>query len=170
LKRKKPKRVADLVAIATIHAESDRMKDESDEEQRSKKSKFQPSNNNPPKNNKRKSDDGGSELVANANKGDRKNQRRKGGKSEYMQEVAEGQPCKLHSTVTKKATHLLRDCFMWKNRPGAAKGKDKEDIGDDSFDEDKAVLHIFTKTEKSEEKSILRAVNAIVPAVPQWLP
>jgi hypothetical protein len=78
-----------------------------DEERRSKKSKSQPSNNNPPKNNKRKSDDGGSELVANASKGDGKNQRHKGGKSEYTQEVAEGQLCKFHGTVTKKATHLL---------------------------------------------------------------
>jgi hypothetical protein len=83
LKCKKPKRVTDLVAIATIYAESDHMKDESDEEWRSKKSKSQPSNNNPPKNNKLKGNDGGSELVANANKGSRKNQRHKGGKSEY---------------------------------------------------------------------------------------
>jgi hypothetical protein len=34
----------------------------------------------------------------------------------------------------------------------------------------KAVLHIFTTTEKSDEKSILCVVNAIVPPVPQWLP
>jgi hypothetical protein len=58
---------------------------------------------------------------------------------------------------------------MWKNRPGAKKSKDKED-SDDSFDEDKIVLHIFTTTEKSDKKSILCVVNATVPPVPQWLP
>jgi hypothetical protein len=54
---------------------------------------------------------------------------------------------------------------MWKNRPGAKKSKDKED-NDDSFGEDKAVLHIFTMTEKSDEKSILCTVNATVLPLP----
>jgi hypothetical protein len=71
---KKPKTVTDLVSITTVYADSDRTKDESDEERWSKKSgkSNPPNNNDPPKNNKRKSDDGGSELVANTSKGDGK--------------------------------------------------------------------------------------------------
>jgi hypothetical protein len=42
-------------------------------------------------------------------------------KSEYTHEVAEGQPCKIHNTVTKQANHLLCDCNIWNDRP-AAKG------------------------------------------------
>jgi hypothetical protein len=61
LAHKKPKTVANLVSIATVYAYSDRTKDKSGDERRSKKSgKNPPNNNNTPKNNKRKSDDGGS--------------------------------------------------------------------------------------------------------------
>jgi hypothetical protein len=153
----------------TKYADSDRTKDESDYEDRSRKSgKSQPKNNNLPKNNKRKCDDSGSELVANTSKGGGKNQRRKGGKSDYTVEVIENQPCKLHSTSTKKSTHLLKDCFMWKGRPAARASK--KDDSDDSFGDDKEVLHTFITTKKSDKKRILRAVNATIPPpVPQWL-
>jgi hypothetical protein len=134
-------------------------------------------------------------------------------KSEYTREVAEGQLCKIHSTTTKQANHLLRDCNIWNDRPAAKGGKgkskakpaeqkpkkdDSEEEDDDSMSDGNAVLHVFATTEeeashtdissteavntesetlhvfttieKSEERSILRAVNATVPLVPQWLP
>jgi hypothetical protein len=40
----------------------------------------------------------------------------------------------------------------------------------ESINTESEALHVFTTIEKSEERSILRAVNAIVPPVPQWLP
>jgi hypothetical protein len=141
------------------------MKDESDNDERSKKSGTpHPKGNNPPKNNKRRSDEGGSELVINPSKGEGKNQRRKGGKSDYTIEVAENQSCKLHSMSTKKLTHLLKNCFMWKCHSDA-KAQQKVDY-DKSFGDEKEVLNIFTTTEKSEEKCILHAVNTAVPPIP----
>jgi hypothetical protein len=138
------------------------MKDESDDDEKSKKlGKSHPKNNNLPKSNKNKSNEGGSELVANTSKGEGKSQRRKGGKSEYTKEIAEDQPCNLHSMSTKKLTHLLRDCLMWKGRP-AAKLQQK-DYSDESFGDDKEVLHTFIMMEKSDKKHILRVVNMTIP-------
>jgi hypothetical protein len=60
---------------------------------------------------------------------------------------------------------LLKDCFLWEGRLAT----EEKDDNDESFRDDKAVLHIFTRVEKKDEKRILRAVNGTIPPVPQWL-
>jgi len=123
LARKKPCKVSDLVNIVTTYADNDRRKGD-DSEYKNK------SSGNQPKSNKRKGDDS-SELVANANRnGGGKDFKKSRPKTEYTTEVAESQPCKIHSKPQKMADHLLKDCLLWKNRPAAtktAKGKDEDD-------------------------------------------
>lgn len=41
--------------------------------------------------------------------------------------------------------------------------------GDEDFPEEKDSFHIFTNIRLKEEKCIARAINATVPAVPQWV-
>lgn len=88
-----------MVKIASRYARSDRIKDDLDNEDRGK------SQSDAPKNKKRKHEDRGSSLVAAVSKDSGKKKSKKGKgeyvKSEYTCEVAEGQPCKIHSTATK---------------------------------------------------------------------
>lgn len=91
--------------------------------------------------------------------------------------IATGQPCILHSTPAKPAGHFLRNFPLWGHHLVADEDYSKDEAAEpedqpqatDSYDssvEDPNVLHVFTTTNKSEEKSILRVVNAKLPPVP----